>query len=500
MKYLLLLITALLIIPHGTTAQHIDNATKNRIKAMYFTAEDLYQKKEYGKVVNKIKDIESLSDGLILPSAQNLKVKALVAEQSYTLAKKELDVLMQLDLSEAILKDISTYSPKIDAGLEVERKKQEAERERQRQTAERQKEIARRYAAIADAHQDDIKKFVEVLEQLHDGQLYLFKPDAPITEDYNLNIHKTVPNKTEKSYLVCDNGRYIIFTNPSSLSVRELDKNRISYHSSDASEWSKAIAKAKIKTPLGKRDLFFKRVPSKNVFIGGWASDELLWHGQQRTEFGQSIYYYFYEGSIKRAALKAPSFDPKITNPYIETGTLVKAVDYNLVKDPAMRAKLQQYGVKNAKSLSPDRPNLPVIVLKSSGYNRKMILTMKGIKYKLVSDKVLGEVTYSNGSTAKWGFLYFRPVESTAYYGFVEYTGSFRSEDLLDQLYVTDRIQRLDHTSFNTLFNTFNPQVGSKEGKYFINSKFTLPMDVLSKLTDVDFYESPVKPIKQSNN
>lgn len=101
----------------------IDNTTKNKIKAYYFTAENLYEKGEYSKTLDKISEIEDF--GVKLATSQNLKVKTLVKLKQYQKAKEELDVLYSLNPNKEIYGDIAEYSSKIDTGLESEKLKEQ---------------------------------------------------------------------------------------------------------------------------------------------------------------------------------------------------------------------------------------------------------------------------------------------------------------------------------------------------------------------------------------
>lgn len=96
----------------------IDNKTKNKIKIMYLTAEKNYKARNYSACLSKIDQIENIANGIILPTAQNLKVKALLSSKKYEKAMKELDILQGLDLSDEIINDISTYADKIEKGFE----------------------------------------------------------------------------------------------------------------------------------------------------------------------------------------------------------------------------------------------------------------------------------------------------------------------------------------------------------------------------------------------
>lgn len=130
MKKLTTLILSMLVaqISYG----QIDNTTKNKIKAYYFIAENLYGKGEYSNALDKINEIESLSNGMKMATSQNLKIKTLVKLKEYQKAKRELELLYGLNPSNDIYKEIAEYSSKIDDGVEVEqlalKRKKEQER------------------------------------------------------------------------------------------------------------------------------------------------------------------------------------------------------------------------------------------------------------------------------------------------------------------------------------------------------------------------------------
>lgn len=121
MKYFISTIITVLLTFHLGYSQNIDNATKNKIRVKFITAEEHYNNNNYKNTLEKINEIEQLLGNTILPTALNLKIKALVGLREYTEAKKELTTLENLELDEAILKDISVYSTKIDRGIESDK-------------------------------------------------------------------------------------------------------------------------------------------------------------------------------------------------------------------------------------------------------------------------------------------------------------------------------------------------------------------------------------------
>ncbi len=121
-KLLLLLFTIVSITVYGQ-----DQATKNKIKVLYFSAEELYNNKEYTATIHKIEEIETLLNGSKLGTAQNLKVKAYIGLKKYQKAKQEMEILQTLSLSDGILKEMASYSIVIDKKIEEEKEKIAAE-------------------------------------------------------------------------------------------------------------------------------------------------------------------------------------------------------------------------------------------------------------------------------------------------------------------------------------------------------------------------------------
>lgn len=118
----ILLTLTLFILAAQFSFGQVDNTTRNKIKAYFLTAEELYKNGEYSKSLDKIIEIESLTNGIKLTTTQNLKIKALIGKGSFQKAKNELDLLYSLNPSDDIFKDIAKYSSDIDAGLDAEKK------------------------------------------------------------------------------------------------------------------------------------------------------------------------------------------------------------------------------------------------------------------------------------------------------------------------------------------------------------------------------------------
>lgn len=88
----------------------IDTRTQNQIKAKFLSAQELYDEKDYSGSLEKVFEIEKLTNGQLLAAAQNLKVKCLIGQNKYKIANDELYKLEGLNLSNDILKNIAGYS------------------------------------------------------------------------------------------------------------------------------------------------------------------------------------------------------------------------------------------------------------------------------------------------------------------------------------------------------------------------------------------------------
>lgn len=108
-------------------SQELDTKTINIMKVKMVGAKDLYSTNDYYEALKKIREIEELAGNNKSATLQNLKVKCLIGQGNFSEAKEELDVLYELNPKTEILRDISSYSDKINTGIqdEIDRKEQE---------------------------------------------------------------------------------------------------------------------------------------------------------------------------------------------------------------------------------------------------------------------------------------------------------------------------------------------------------------------------------------
>ncbi len=120
--------TIILLLAVNMSYSQISEQTKNKIKVKFIRAQENYDSAKYLDAIKNIDEIENLLNGSKNPTAQNLKVKALIGAKQYQKAQKELNILYSLNPSQNILKDIASYEGKINDGIKSEKLRSEKER------------------------------------------------------------------------------------------------------------------------------------------------------------------------------------------------------------------------------------------------------------------------------------------------------------------------------------------------------------------------------------
>ena len=153
----------------------LDTRTQNQIKAKFFAAEDLYAEEKYADVLEKVAEIEELTGGKLIATAQNLKVKALIGLERYDEASEELYTLQGLTLTNDIVRDVSKHEGDIKKG------KQKIIEEQQRIEQERlqKEEEQRRKAEIRKNDRNSWYK-ADDEDTLEAYEAYLANPDNTI--------------------------------------------------------------------------------------------------------------------------------------------------------------------------------------------------------------------------------------------------------------------------------------------------------------------------------
>lgn len=474
MKHILIFIT-LTFFSLQATSQGLDTRTKNQVKTKFLNAKKQYENKDYDAVLDKIKEIDDLLAGKPLASVQNLKVKAYIGKGKFEKAKKELYILEGLNLSDGIIEDVAVYSPKIESGLEAERKRKE--KIRQEELAQQKREHDKKIAAqqlenrkknIAASMLPEVKKVFHLYNSLEEGKPYLV--------NYRSNL---TSNSSERAVFIFYGNEYIIYTIPSTSVADNLHKDNVSFSSYNAGTGSSTIS-AKIKPSYGDKKLvyFKKGIHYSNVYLGGFG-DELLWtEGTQYTEFDKTLYYYYFNNTLSCDIDLKTTFDENYHNPYIETGTITKTIDYELVNDSELYSKLKSEGVTNKKTSNLDNPNSLEITLVPSK-NMKMLYPMKNMKY-ILKEKI--SKYNMGGSKYKGTILYFVPKSTTSHYGYLQYGKSYPKKNLFEAITGLSNNFILKESYFNSIYKTFSENIGNGKFRYFTSSDYNTPYRIISKI------------------
>jgi TonB family protein len=466
----LIVLSMFLLVGQNLIAQ---SANEVKAKAYYFSAETSFENKQYSSTLELLDKAVETGNGTNA-YIEALRVKTYAAKKDWTKAKKSLDKLYKLNPDNETLRDLSPLIIKIDE--EYEKAK---EKEKQRIIAEREAELKklqqakaeqeRKQQIMASSEKRTVSK-LQNLQKIEEGRVYAFKPDYKITT-----------STTERTYIVFYDQRYLIVTIPSEKLINPLNKSKISFSTYNVGTGD-YDTKVKVKTAYGKKELKFRKVTNyNNVFIGG-LGDDMLWHGEQYTTFNKKLYYYYYKNTLHVTIKLKTYFQSKYYNPYFETGTINKYIDYSLVGSEELKSELQAAGVSNRNSKSLSNPILFNIRLKPEN-RRHMLVPQKDITYQLQDEKVSGEFT-GNGKRYTWGFLYFSPKSRTSYYGMQVYSTSISSYDVLKDIYVPENLVTIDLNTFNSLYKNFSNNTAGKH-TYFTSSSYTLPYDILKKFTTV---------------
>ena len=451
------------------TTFSFSQSASDRAKAYYIEAEKSFELKDYKKTLkylDKTEEFLGSTNSRILA----LRVKSYYNLEDYYKARNALNQFSGYKSSEALKNEILGYIIKVDEAIEeIERK------ELQRQKKEQEKRLAaqklqNKKNSIAAAILPQVKEIMYDFNSLEEGRAYL------------ITYRKSLTSSTdEKAYFIFHGDKFIIYTIPNKSVFEKLNKSSIDFDGYDANRGNDYVISAKLKPAYGdKRITYFKKgVHFSNVFIGGFG-DEIMWtSGTQNNEFDKTLYYYFYYNTIHCDVKLKNTFQEHYYNPYIETGTLNKTVDYDLINDADTERMLRNKGFKNKKSSSLDKPNLPKIELVTSN-NMKMIFPQKKVRYKF-QDKVKNEY-YANGTEYKGTYLYYRPMTSTSHYGFVQVSKYYPGKDIFDAITGTTNSYVLSSSNFESIYSSFSEDIGNGESRYFTSESYKLAYWAASNL------------------
>jgi len=124
---------AVLALPATANAQQLDTATQNAIRVKFINATRAYEAKKYTQALSRLDEIDTISGGAKIATAQGLKVKVLVALKRWEAARDELNALYALNASASVIEDVALSAEKIDVHFaKLAEKERAAEAKRKR--------------------------------------------------------------------------------------------------------------------------------------------------------------------------------------------------------------------------------------------------------------------------------------------------------------------------------------------------------------------------------
>ncbi|MDX1445849.1 hypothetical protein [Lishizhenia sp.] len=361
-----------------------------------------------------------------------------------------------------------------DKAAAAARKKELADKKQQQlERAALQKEAAAKLAKEKEMerYEPAIRSTLAKLGKLKEGRVYI------------IERAKLTTSSSEKSYFVYYGNKYMIFTIPSEYVVNKIDKSTISFNSQNAQQFNSYVTNVRVKNSYGKQSLSFRKgIHYSNVFLGG-NGDELLWHGTQYTNYDENVHYYYYTTLLHADIEMEQSFEKEYFQPYIQTGTLSRLVDYNFVVKDSLTNELRANSFTQS---SLNGTNKVKLSLKSTSFTNMLFVT-KEINYQLIDNTVEG--SYSGGGyNYTKGFLYYQPKKRTSYYAFVQFPNvPYSTDDVLGKLKKLEEELIIPKSTFDSFYDSFGTYSSSdSQYRYFSNSAYTLPYNVLKAISDLN--------------
>jgi len=324
-----------------------------------------------------------------------------------------------------------------------------------------------RFIEIAKEVKPAIEQDLIDLENLVEGKPYLVT-----------NRNKLTSSAKEISILIFYGTQYIIYTIPDNNIAQNLTKDKVSFYLSERDQDGYVNVKIASKYGSKQKMAFKKSIHYSNVYFGGYGAD-ILWSGRQNTVFDYNLYFYYYFNSLHCDAKLKTSFQKDYYNPYLETGEINKMIDYNVVKDQALLAKIKVNEIQNVSGVDNAKKEGVSLAFKPSG-NIKMIYPLKKITYNYV-ETVKGKYSV-NGAKYKGEFLYFTPGKTTNHYGYQQYDVAYPKANLLSSIADINTPYKMSRTSFNSIYKAFSNT--EKESAYFTSSEY------------IDFYNAIFELVK----
>lgn len=333
----------------------------------------------------------------------------------------------------------------------------------------------------------EIDNSIEDFIYLKEGKPYLVTNRKSLTSSEN-----------EKSIFIFYGDKYILYTVPDKFLLNRLYKNSIWYTSSSA-KGGAVVINTKTKNEYRKKVevIFKKSIQNNSVFLGGLGDELITTKEIHYEEFEEEIMYYYYYSTLHCDIEFKKDFSEHYYNPYIETGTINKTIDYNLIRDQDLIDKLKNQGVNNKKSA--DEINLEMLEINFvPSDNIKMIFPQKVIKYEL-DDKFKGNYT-ENYIEYKGTFYYYKPKSVVSYYGFIQYNKYFKKSNLMNSLSSISNDFQVSEAAFNELYKSFEEDYGNGKRRRFLNSSYKYVLESVLNLMEGEISSIKRPSLKRTPN
>ena len=437
-----------------------------KAKIYYKEAQKLFNQNDYKEALNYlVKAEESLqgTNGLIL----SLKVKILYNTSRFIEAENALNLFIN-EYSDQVTDQVRSGTLDYFIRIEKAAKSQRARENAKLLAIKKKREQEKKFKAIALKKEPEIQKKLNQFLSLEEGKPYLMTYRSALTS-----------SPSEKAIFIFYGGKYLLYTIPSVSLAIKLNKDKVYFASRNAAA-SAHVAHIRVKRYGKKRQISYKKsIHYSNIFIGG-DGDEMLWTGRQSSVFTKDLFYYYYFNTLHCDVKMKNEFSKSYYNPYIETGTISKTVDYNSIQDSKLAARLKSAGVKHKANTNRSHPEGLKISIVSSG-KVNMVLPFKRIIYQF-EDKTKGEYV-NNGVRQKREFLSYIPKSKTNHYAYKQYSKYHPRSDLFRSIArLKNNNYKMSRTLFTNIYNTFDGNVKFGYYKYFKNTDYKLFFDIIPQL------------------
>ncbi len=163
-------------------AQNLDTETQIKIQQTFKSAQSNFKNKNHAAALKKIAEIEALGNGVVFPTAQLLKIKALFGAEEFAQAQMEIATLRSWKPSAEIVSQLDEYDGRI--AFEIETQKQWSKERADLKLKEFNKSVERLKKEDADKRHYALMRSIEenniVLAQAQVKQMKKSNPNLTI--------------------------------------------------------------------------------------------------------------------------------------------------------------------------------------------------------------------------------------------------------------------------------------------------------------------------------